>query len=162
MQSGEIKPVLKRLYVDYVNKHLKKIFLSLILSIIVAACTAAIAWLLDPAVKKIFIEKDLTLSWLIPIFIVLAFSGKGISLYIARLTIIRVGAEISGDVNKQISESIIRSDINTLDNRHSGKYISNVMYDSGQIQNLVSTTVLSLMKDGFSVIALVGVMFYQN
>ena len=92
----------------------------------------------------------------------LAFGGKGLSLYIARLNIIRVGAEISGEVNKQISESIIKSDISTLDNRHSGKYISNVMYDSGQIQNLVSTSVLSLMKDGFSVIALVGVMFYQN
>lgn len=162
MEFSEIKIILRRLYKDYVKKYLKKIFLSLILSIIVAGCTAAIAWLLDPAVKKIFIEKNTTLSWVIPVLIVLAFSGKGLSLYIARLNIIRVGAEISGEVNKQISESIIKSDIATLDNRHSGKYISNVMYDSGQIQNLVSTSVLNLMKDGFSVIALVGVMFYQN
>ncbi len=162
MKFDEIKPILIRLYKDYVRKHLDKIFLSLILSIIVAGCTASIAWLLDPAVKKIFIEKNTTLTWIIPILIVLAFSGKGLSLYIARLTIIKVGAEISGEVNKQIAENIIRSDIHTLDNRHSGKYISNVMYDTGQIQNLVSTSVLSLMKDGFSVIALVGVMFYQN
>ena len=162
MEFSEIKLILRRLYKDYVKRYLKKIFLSLILSIIVAGCTAAIAWLLDPAVKKIFIEKNTTLSWVIPVLIVLAFGGKGLSLYIARLNIIRVGAEISGEVNKQISESIIKSDIDTLDNRHSGKYISNIMYDSGQINNLVSTSVLSLMKDGFSVIALVGVMFYQN
>ena len=162
MESKEIKLIIVRLFKDYVRKHLRKIFLSLILSIIVAGCTAAIAWLLDPAVKKIFIEKNTTLSLIIPIFIVLAFSGKGLSLYIARLTIIKVGAEITGEINKQIAENIIRSDINTLDNRHSGKYISNVMYDTGQIQNLVSNSVLSLMKDGFSVIALVGVMFYQN
>jgi subfamily B ATP-binding cassette protein MsbA len=162
MESKEIKLILVRLYKEYVRKHLRKIFLSLILSIIVAGCTAAIAWLLDPAVKKIFIEKNTTLSLIIPIFIVLAFSGKGLSLYIARLTIIKVGAEITGEINKQIAENIIRSDINTLDNRHSGKYISNVLYDTGQIQNLVSNSVLSLMKDGFSVIALVGVMFYQN
>ncbi len=162
MKFNEIKPILIRLYKDYVRKHLDKIFLSLLLSIIVAGCTASIAWLLDPAVKKIFIEKDSTLIWVIPLLIIVAFSGKGISLYIARLTIIKVGAEISGEVNKQIAENIIRSDIHTLDNRHSGKYISNVMYDTGQIQNLVSTSVLSLMKDGFSVIALVGVMFYQN
>ena len=152
MEFSEIKLILRRLYKDYVKKYLKKIFLSLILSIIVAGCTAAIAWLLDPAVKKIFIEKNTTLSWVIPVLIVLAFGGKGLSLYIARLNIIRVGAEISGEVNKQISESIIKSDIDTLDNRHSGKYISNIMYDSGQINNLVSTSVLSLMKDGFSVI----------
>jgi subfamily B ATP-binding cassette protein MsbA len=162
MEFKEIKPILIRLFRDYVKKHLRKIFLALILSIIVAACTASIAWLLDPAVKKIFIEQNTTLSWVIPILIVLAFSGKGLSLYIARLTIIKVGAAINGEVNKQISENIIRADINTLDNRHSGKYISNVLFDAGQIQNLVSTSVLSLMKDGFSVIALVGVMFYQN
>ena len=162
MESKEIKLILARLFKEYIRKHLRKIFLSLILSIIVAGCTAAIAWLLDPAVKKIFIEKNTTLSLIIPIFIVLAFSGKGLSLYIARLTIIKVGAEITGEINKQIAENIIRTDINTLDNRHSGKYISNMLYDTGQIQNLVSNSVLSLMKDGFSVIALVGVMFYQN
>ena len=162
MEFKEIKIILKRLYKEYVKKHLKKIFLSLILSIIVAGCTAAIAWLLDPAVKKIFIENNTTFSWLIPVLIIFAFSGKGLSLYIARLSIIRVGAEISGEINKQIADNIIKSDIQTLDNRHSGKYVSNVMYDSGQIQNLVSTGVLNLMKDSFSVIALVGVMIYQN
>ena len=162
MHFDELKLILKRLYKEYVRKHLKKIFLALILSIVVAASTASIAWLLDPAVKKIFIEKNTTLSWLIPIFIILAFSGKGISLYIARLTIIRVGEEISGVIKKQIADNIIKSDIQTLDNRHSGRYVSNVMFDSGQVQNLVSTGVLNLMKDSFSVVALVGVMFYQN
>ncbi len=162
MNFKEIKIILKRLYREYIKYHLKKIFLSLILSIIVAGCTAAIAWLLDPAVKKIFIEKNTTLSVIIPILIILAFSGKGISLYIARLTIIRVGAEISGEINKQIADNIIKADIQTLDNRHSGKYVSNVMFDAGQVQTLVSTAVLNLMKDSFSVIALVGVMVYQN
>ena len=162
MEFSEIKLILKRLYKEYVRKHLKKIFLSLILSIIVAGCTAAIAWLLDPAVKKIFIEKNTTYSWLIPMLIILSFTGKGLSLYIARLTIIRVGSEVSGEINKQIADNILRSDVQTLDNRHSGKYISNVMFDSGQVQTLVSTSVLNLMKDSFSIIALVSVMFYQN
>ena len=162
MNFQEIKSILKRLFKEYVRKHLKKIFFALILSIIVAGSTSAIAWLLDPAVKKIFIEKNTTLSWLIPILIILAFAGKGISLYIARLLIIRVGEEVSGVIKKQIADNIVKSDIQTLDNRHSGKYVSNVMFDAGQIQNLVSTGVLNLMKDSFSVIALVGVMVYQN
>ena len=162
MEFKELKIILKRLFNEYVKKHLNKIFIALFLSIIVAASTSGIAWLLDPAVKKIFIEKDSTFSWLIPILIVVAFAGKGISLYVARLTIIRVGEEVSGEVKKQIADNIIKSDIQTLDNRHSGKYVSNVMFDTGQIQNLVSTGVLNLMKDTFSVIALVGVMVYQN
>ena len=162
MKFQEIKVILKRLFKQYVRKHLKKIFIALCLSIIVAGSTSAIAWLLDPAVKKICIEKNTTLSWLIPVLIVAAFAGKGLSLYWARLTIIRVGEEVSGEIKKQIADNIIRSDIQTLDNRHSGKYISNVMFDNGQIQNLVSTAVLNLMKDSFSLIALVGVMVYQN
>ncbi len=162
MNLKELKSILKRLFRTYVKKHLKKIFLALFLSIIVAGSTSSIAWLLDPAVKKIFIEKDTTLSWLIPILIVIAFAGKGLSLYSARLIIIRVGEEVSAVIKKQIADNIVKSDIQTLDNRHSGKYISNVMYDAGQIQNLVSTGVLNLMKDTFSLIALVGVMIYQN
>ena len=82
---------------------------------------------MDPAVKKIFIEKNSTFSWLIPLLIILAFAGKGISLYIARLLIIRVGEEVSGEIKKQIANNIITSDVQTLDNRHSGKYIGYVM-----------------------------------
>jgi len=162
MNLKEIKIILGRLFNEYVKKHLKRIFLALLLSIVVAGSTSAIAWLLDPAVKKIFIEKNTTLSWVIPIMIIVAFAGKGLSLYVARLLIIRVGEEVSGEIKKKIADNIVRSDIQTLDSRHSGKYVSNVVFDSGQVQNLVSTGVLNLMKDTFSVIALVGVMIYQN
>ena len=160
MNLEELIIILKRLYREYVKNHLNKILLSLILSLIVAGSTSATAWLLDPAVKKIFIDKDKTLSWVIPILIVLAFSSKGISLYLARINIIKVGNLIAGELQKKISDSIIYSDIQTLDNRHSGKYISNIMFDCGQVQNLVSTGVLNLMKDSFSLIGLVGLMFY--
>ena len=162
MKWDELKKILKRLYVEYVNKYIKRIILSLVLSIIVAASTSATAWLLDPAVKKIFIDQNQRLAWLIPIAIVVAFSSKGVSLYFARLIIIRVGQKIAGEIQKKIAENIIISDIQTLENRHSGKYISNVMFDTHQIQNLVSTGVLNLMKDSFSVVLLVSLMFYQN
>ena len=162
MEFNELIYILKRLYKEHVKKYLKRILLSLILSIIVAGSTSATAWLLDPAVKKIFIDKDQTLAWIIPIFIILAFSSKGISLYFARINIIKVGARIDGEFKKKISNVIILSDIQTLDNRHSGKYISNIMFDCSQVQSLVSTAVLNLMKDSFSLIALVSLMFYQN
>ena len=67
MKFYEVKKILKRLYREYIKKHLRRIFVSLILSIVVAGSTSGIAWLLDPAVKKIFIEQDKTLAWLIPI-----------------------------------------------------------------------------------------------
>ena len=162
MEFQELKFILIRLYKEYVKKHLKKIFLALFLSIIVAGSTAGIAWLLDPAVKKIFVEQNKTFAWLIPLLIVVAFSSKGLSLYLARMNIIRVGQEVAGEIQKKISSNIILSDIQTLDNRHSGKYISNVLFDANQVQNLVSTGVLNIIKDSLTVIALVSLMFYQN
>ena len=162
MKFDELKKILRRLFKEYVKKHLKKILIALILSLIVAGSTSGIAWLLDPAVKKIFIEQDKVFAWTIPVLIVIAFSSKGLSLYFARINIIRVGEEVAGELQKKIANNILTSDIQTLDNRHSGKYISNIMYDTHHIQNLVSTGILNLMKDTFSVIALVSLMFYQN
>ena len=162
METKELISILKRLYREHVKRYFKRILLSLFLSIIVAGSTSATAWLLDPAVKKIFIDKDQTLVWVIPILIVLAFSSKGISLYFARINIIKVGSKIAGELQKRIANVIIISDIQTLDNRHSGKYISNIMYDCGAVQSLVSVGVLNLMKDSFSLIMLVSLMFYQN
>ena len=162
MQFKELKIILRRLFKEYVKKHLKKILIALVLSIIVALSTSGIAWLLDPAVKKIFIEQDRTFAWSIPLLIVVAFTSKGLSLYFARINIIRVGEEVAGELKKKIANNILLSDIETLENRHSGKYISNIMFDTHQVQNLVSTGVLNLMKDSFSVIALVSLMFYQN
>ena len=162
MKFDELKLILKRMYREYVKKHIKKILISLALSLVVAVSTSSIAWLLDPAVKKIFIEQDKLFAWSIPILIIIAFSSKGLSLYFARLNIIRVGQEVAGALQKKIANTILTSDIQTLDNRHSGKYISNIMFDAAQVQNLVGTAVLNLMKDTFSVIALVSLMFYQN
>ena len=162
MKFEELKIILKRLYSEYVKKHIKRILLALALSIIVAGSTSGIAWLLDPAVKKIFIDQDQVFAWTIPILIIIAFSSKGLSLYFARINIIRVGEEVAGALQKKIANNILISDIQTLDNRHSGKYISNVMFDTHHVQNLVSSGVLNLMKDSFSVVALVSLMFYQN
>ena len=162
MQLEELKIILKRIFREYVRKHLKKILIALILSIIVAGSTAGIAWLLDPAVKKIFIEQDELYALSIPILIIIAFSCKGLSLYFARINIIRVGEEVAGMLQKKLAYNILTSDIQTLDNRHSGKYISNIMYDTHHVKSLVSTGILNLMKDTFSVIALVSLMFYQN
>ena len=162
MEFSELKLILSRLFKEYVKKHLKRILIALTLSIIVAASTSGIAWLLDPAVKKIFIEQDRTFAWAIPLLIIVAFTSKGVSLYFARINIIRVGEEVAGELKEKIANNILVSDIQTLENRHSGKYISNIMFDTSQVQNLVSTGVLNLMKDSFSVVALVSLMFYQN
>jgi ATP-binding cassette, subfamily B, bacterial MsbA len=162
MTFQEVKLIIFRLYKEYIKKHLKRILTALVLSIIVAGSTSGIAWLLDPAVKKIFIEQDKTYAWAIPILIIITFASKGLSLYFARINIIRVSEEVAGELQKKIAQNILFSDIQTLENRHTGKYISNVMFDTHHVQNFVSTGVLNIMKDSFTVVALLSLMFYQN
>ena len=159
MKNGQI---IKRLYTDYSKKFLKKIILSVFFSILVAASTSAIAWLLDPAIKKIFIEKDGNLIYLIPAFIIVAFSTKGISLYLAKSNMIHVGEEIKKLLQFDMISSLIKADTKLIDNKHSGKFISNLTYDVTHITNMLSDAILALFKDSLTLIGLLTVMFYQN
>lgn len=154
--------IIKRLYNNYTKQFLPKILLSVFFSVLVAGSTASIAWLLDPAIKKIFIDKDQTLTLVIPLTIILAFSTKGVSLYFAKTILIRVGQEITKILQFQVMKSIIEADSQIVDNKHSGKFISHLTFDVGMITNLVSTVILNLTKDTFTLIGLLGVMFYQN
>ena len=162
MKLSEVKKILTRLFKSYVKKHLNKLIIALILSFGVAGGTAAIAWLLDPAVKKIFIEQDQSMMLIIPVAIILAFSIKGLSLYFARTMTIQVGQKICRTLQVEMTSNILKSDTHTIDSKHSGKYISHFLYDVGLINNLVSSGVLNLMKDFLTLIVLVGLMFYQN
>ena len=162
MTFAALKKILLRLYNSYVKNHFGKLFLSLIFSFAVAGGTAAIAWLLDPAIKKLFMEQDDSLMLLIPFGIALAFTVKALSLYFARTLTIRAGLEICNTMKMQMSNSILESDTHTLETKHSGKYISHFLYDVGLVGNLVSAGVLNLMKDSLTLIVLVSLMFYQN
>jgi len=157
-----LKKILLRLYRDYVARYFGKIMISLLLSIGVAGSTAAIAWLLDPAIKKMFIEQDETMMFIIPFAIALSFTTKGLSLYFARTVLIKVGNEIVLNIQKQLTSTILKSDTHTLESKHSGQYLSHIMYDVGQVNVLVSNGVLNLMKDSLTLIVLISLMFYQN
>ena len=156
------KKIYKRLYNDYSKKYLDKIFLSGFFSIVVAGSTSAIAWLLDPAIKKLFIEKDQSLILIIPLLIIFAFASKGFSLYLAKKTMIAVGESIKKKLQSDMLNNLIQTDTQIIDKKHSGKFISNLTYDVGQITNLLSNAILTLFKDSLTLIGLLFVMFFQN
>ena len=162
MKFNELKKTLLRLFNSYVKRYFSKLILSLILSLVVAGSTGAIAWLLDPAIKKIFVDQDKTMMLLIPIAIALTFTIKGASLYAARIILINISNNVVKNMQTQLASCILKSDINTIESKHSGKYIAHFFYDVGQVASLVGSGILNLMKDSFTLIVLVGVMFYQN
>ena len=154
--------IFKRLYKNYTSKFISKIILAAFFSIIVAASTSATAWLLDPAIEKIFINKDQTLIILIPLAIIIAFSAKGISLYYAKLIMINVSEEVKKMLQTDMLKSFIKADTEIIENKHSGKYISNLNFDVMQITRLLSEAYLSIFKDGLTLVGLLCVMFFQN
>ena len=154
--------ILKRLYYSYTKKYLRNILFSVFFTILLAASTSSVAYLLDPAIKQLFIEQKQSLIFVIPGFIVLAFTIKGASLYIAKVIMIRVAEEVRKDIQIDMFSSLIKADTKLVDNKHSGKFITNLTNDVGMITNLVSTAILNFFKDSLTLIGLLSVMFYQN
>ena len=154
--------IFKRLYKDYSKKYLNKIILSGVFAILVAASTSSIAWLLDPAIKKLFIEKDQSLLVLIPTMIIVAFCVKGLSLYFAKATMISVGESVKKELQYDMVCNLVETDTQIIDKKHSGKFISNLTYDVTHITNLLSNAILTLFKDSLTLIGLLTVMFLQN
>jgi subfamily B ATP-binding cassette protein MsbA len=154
--------ILKRLYREYTKKYIKKIFLSVFFTLLLAGSTSSVAYLLDPAIKELFIKQNTTMLYLIPGAIVLAFAIKGASLYIAKIIMIGVAEEVRKDMQVDMFNSLIFADTKLIDKKHSGKFITNLTSDINMIINLVSTAILNLFKDSLTLLGLLCVMFFQN
>ncbi len=154
--------ILKRLFREYTKKYLNKILISLFFTILLAGSTSSVAYLLDPAIKKLFIEQDTNKIYLIPGLIILAFTIKASSLYIAKVIMIHVSEEVKKNIQTDMFNSLIIADTQLIDNKHSGKFITNLTNDVNAITNLVSTAMLNLFKDSLTLLGLLFVMFYQN
>ena len=156
------KQIVKRLYNDYIKKYIFKIFLAAFFSILVAGSTSATAWLLDPAIENIFLNKDETLIYLIPLAIIIAFSTKGISLYLAKILMVQISEEVKKMLQTDMLRSFINADTQIIESKHTGKYISNLSFDVDQITRMLAEAFLSIFKDGLTLIGLLAVMFFQN
>ena len=154
--------ILKRLYIEYTKKYLKKILISVFFTVLLAGSTSSVAYLLDPAIKNLFIEKNQSLLIIIPGLIILAFAIKGSSLYLAKIIMIGVSEEVKKDIQTDLFESLLNADTQLIDSKHTGKFITNLTNDVSMIVNLVSTAILNLFKDSLTLIGLLSVMFYQN
>ena len=154
--------ILNRLYKDYTKKFLPKILIAFLFSLVLAGSTSSIAYLLDPAIEKIFINKDQTLIIIIPVVIIIAFAAKGISLYEAKVIMIGISEEIRKTLQMDMMKSLIKADTDFIEKKHTGKIIGNLLNDVNFMTGLVSVAILNLFKDTLTLIGLLSVMFYQN
>ena len=154
--------ILKRLFNVYTKKYIPKIFIALLFTLILAGSTSSIAYLLDPAIEKLFIEKDQSLIIIIPALIVVAFASKGLSLYGAKAIMIDVSEEVRKKIQMDMMENLIKADTDFIQKKHSGRIITNIINDVNNMTGLVSVALLNLFKDSLTLTGLMGVMLYQN
>ena len=154
--------ILRRLFKDSVKPYAGKLSASLIFMVIIALTTGATAWLLDPAIEKIFLERDSSMLIIIPLAIILILLIKGIATYIQVSLLTEVGQKIIADTQIKMFSKIIHSDLAWLNQIHSGKIISNFLYDVNLLQDSVSNSLANGVKDLLTLFCLLGVMFYQD
>ena len=154
--------ILKRLFRDSIKPYSLRLFSSLFFMVIIALCTGATAWLLDPAIDKIFLDKDETMLLLIPIAIILTLLIKSIATFIQIVLLNGVAQNVIADTQIKLFKKIINADLAWLHKVHSAKIISNFLYDVTLLQDSVSSSLANGVKDVLTLICLLGVMYYQD
>ena len=154
--------LIKRIFKTQVRRYLSQILIIFLFILVSAGATAGVAWLLDPAIKKIFVEKNTKLLFIIPALIVFAFMLKSIATYIIRVKTIKISYSVIKNIQILMADKILKSDTAFIISKHSGKFISNFTNDTGVLLGVINGIAISAVKEFFTLIALVSLMFYQN
>ena len=161
-QNNSTRNLLLRIFNNYIRKHSQKIFIAVICMIIVSATTAINAWMMQPVLDDIFINKDKSLILIIPLAILIIAIIKGISSYIQSILMSFVSYKIVADLQNNMFESLIKCDISFFSKTNSGTLISRFLADVGALSKGVHNVIINIIKDFFTLLFLIGVLFYHD
>jgi len=154
--------LVKRIFRTQIKKYIPELSLTFLFIILTSLTTAVTAWLLDPAIKEIFENKNIKMLYFIPLAIVLTFIIKAFAIYGTRIVTIKVGIKIIKNIQTLMAKKFLLSDISHITKKHSGKYLSNFTTDTGILFGVLTGVVVTLFKETFTLIALLGLMFYHD
>ena len=154
--------LVKRIFRTQVKRYIPELSLTFLFIILTSLTTAVTAWLLDPAIKEIFENKNMKMLYIIPIAIIITFIIKAFAIYGTRIVTIKVGIKIIKNIQTLIAKKFLLSDISHITKKHSGRYLSNFTNDTGVLFGVLTGAVVTLFKESFTLIALLGLMFYHD
>jgi subfamily B ATP-binding cassette protein MsbA len=154
--------LVKRIFKTQVKRYIPELSLTFLFIILTSLTTAATAWLLDPAIKEIFENKNMKMLYIIPIAIIITFIIKAFAIYGTRIVTIKVGIKIIKNIQTLMAKKFLLSDISHITKKHSGRYLSNFTNDTGVLYGVLTGAVVTLFKESFTLIALLGLMFYHD
>ncbi len=154
--------LIKRIFRTQVKRYIPELSITFLFIILTSLTTAATAWLLDPAIKEIFENKNMKMLYIIPIVIIITFIIKAFAVYGTRIVTIKVGIKIIKNIQTLMAQKFLLSDISHITKKHSGKYLSHFTNDTGILFGVLTGVVVTLFKESFTLIALLGLMFYHD
>jgi len=151
-----------RRLLEFLLPYRPKLSIAILAMVVLAACTATLAWVFDPILNEVLSGKNKTYIYLIPAGIILLYIIKGSAFYTQASIMAFIGQRIIYDIRKQVYHKITAQSLDFFTHRKTGEMLGRITYDITLLQNAVSTTVTSLMRDVMSIIFLLGVIFYQD
>ena len=154
--------LVKRIFRTQIKRYIPELSLTFLFIILTSLTTAATAWLLDPAIKEIFENKNMKMLYIIPVAIIITFIIKAFAVYGTRIITIKVAIKIITNVETLMAKKFLLSDISHIAKKHSGKYLSTFTNDTGVLFGVLTGAVVTLFKESVTLIALLGLMFYHD
>jgi subfamily B ATP-binding cassette protein MsbA len=163
MQDYNSTPYLiKRIAHENVFPHWRTFLISVSLMLVIAGTTALNAWLIKPALDSVFVDKNVSALWIIPLVVLLVTAVKGFATYFQLLTMNVLSLRITSDMRIKLYEHYIRSDIIKLHSKSSGDMIAAIIGEIGAVVGVVNTAINGFVKQFFTLGALIVVMFMQS
>jgi subfamily B ATP-binding cassette protein MsbA len=156
------KALVGRLLDRHVRRHWKRLALAAICMALTAGATALNAWMMEPVLDKVFVERNSAMLYIIPGIVVLAALVKGLSSYAQGILLNFVGQRIIADLQTKLFAQTVRADLAFFNENSSSKLAVRLSHDVGLMRQAITQAITGITKDALTVVFLVGLMFYQD
>jgi subfamily B ATP-binding cassette protein MsbA len=155
-------PAVRRLARETLPPYARGLAIAAVCMLAAAAGTAALAWLLDPAIRLIFLEKRT--DWLIALPLVIAGTASlaAIAAYTASTILAATGQRVVATLQGRMARSLVRADLAVLERDHSAAQAARFTYDATLVRDMVTRGISGVAKDIPTVLLLIGLMFWQD
>ena len=161
-QQLPTRQIVGRLMREHIKGYIPQMLLAVLFMALVAATTAAYAWMVQPILDEVFIDKDHSRLMLITVAVLVVFVVKGLADYAQTVIMARVSMRIVADIRQRVFESLIRADLAFFHGASTGELIAGCMNNVDLMRDAVANTLTAMAKDVLTLIFLVALMFYQD
>jgi subfamily B ATP-binding cassette protein MsbA len=152
----------RRMVREYLWQHRRPLLIAIAFMLVISLTTAALAWLLRPAIQLLFVEKDPQFLYTLPALIISVTILKALATYAQGVLMTKIGQDVVAEMQVKLFHSMVYADLQRLTSTHTGEFMARALNNVILVQQAASQTVAALAMDLTTILALTFVMFYQD